>query len=168
MTEVTISTELIGRAKRVKLLLMDCDGVLTDGRLYFSSKGEEFKAFHVHDGQGVKLWHSAGFESGIITGRESKILSRRAEELGIRFVRQNCKDKVADCREILKQTGISFEEVAYIGDDLSDKALLELVGFPVLVANAVISLENDTCYYTNKNGGSGAIREVVEVLMAAQ
>ena len=160
-----LSNELLERASRVRLLLMDCDGVLTDGKLYFSKNGEELKTFHVHDGQGLKLWHNAGFKSGIITGRESKILLKRTSEIGINFVFQNSKDKVGDFKKILGQSGVVADEVAYVGDDLSDVELLKSVGFPVLVADSPINLDDCLHYKTLKNGGCGAIREVVDFIL---
>src|SRR5215813_1532108 len=105
--------ELEERVKRVKLLLMDCDGVLTDGRLYFSENGEALKAFHVRDGQGIVSWHKAGFRSGIISGRNSTIVDNRAAELGIEFVRQGVNDKLPVCRELAGLADVDLDEVAF-------------------------------------------------------
>src|SRR4051812_5152694 len=115
-----MQTEIIERAKKVKLLLMDCDGVLTDGRLYFTQAGEEVKVFHVRDGQGLVMWHRAGFRSGIISGRSSRIVEKRAEELGIHYVKIGSQDKLKDFAEIIEDAKLEIEEVAYIGDDIPD------------------------------------------------
>lgn len=157
--------ELAERAKKVKLLIMDCDGVLTDGRLYFSESGEELKVFNVKDGQGIVLWHEAGFKSGIISGRESKIVNRRATELNISYIRQGSHDKTQCFSEILKEENISADEIAYIGDDIGDIDLLKIVGFPVAVADAAEKLFPFIIYKTKANGGYGAVRELVDLLL---
>ena len=157
------------RASRIELLLMDCDGVLTDGRLYFSSAGEAMKVFHVRDGQGIVLWHKAGYSSGIITGRDSEnILKIRAKELGMRFLRVRSDDKIKDLDSILKETGLSREQTAYVGDDLSDLPLLESVGLPIAVADAMSKVTGVATYVTLAKGGEGAVREVVDLLLAAK
>ena len=137
MNENKFSEEFITRARRVKLLLMDCDGVLTDGRLYYSVNGEDLKVFNVKDGQGIVSWHEAGFKSGIISGRDSRIVKKRATELGISYIRQGSCDKTQCFSEILEEEKISENEVAFIGDDIGDIDLLKIVGFPVAVADAV-------------------------------
>ena len=152
----------------IKLLLMDCDGVLTDGRLYFSARGEELKVFDVRDGQGIVLWHKAGFKSGIISGRgASDIIQRRADELGIDYVRTSSSDKVRDLEEILIDLGIAAETVAYIGDDVGDLELMKRVGFSIAVADAVEEVKMAASYITKAGGGRGAVREVVDVLLNA-
>ena len=148
---------------------MDCDGVLTDGRLYFSAAGEKMKVFHVRDGQGIVLWHKAGFLSGIITGRDSEnILKIRANELGMRFLRVRSEDKIQDLRSILAETGLSAEQTAYIGDDIGDLPLLRLVGLPISVADAVPEVIAAAAYTTKVNGGYGAVREVIDLLLNAK
>lgn len=159
------NSELTERAKKIKLLIMDCDGVLTDGRLYFSENGEELKVFNVKDGQGIVAWHEAGFKSAIISGRESKIVNRRATELGISHIRQGSRDKTQCFSEILKEENISPEEVAYIGDDIGDIDLLKIVGFPVAVADAVKKLFPFILYKTEEKGGYGAVRELIDLLL---
>lgn len=151
---------------KIKLLLMDCDGVLTDGRLYFSAQGEAMKAFDVRDGQGIVLWHAAGFESGTISGRDSGgIVAARAIELGIKYVREGSQDKVADFQEIIVDANVAPEEIAFIGDDIGDIELMNLVGFPIAVADAVEGVKAVASYITNAKGGNGAVREVVEMLL---
>jgi 3-deoxy-D-manno-octulosonate 8-phosphate phosphatase (KDO 8-P phosphatase) len=164
-----LSGDLLSRARRVKLLLMDCDGVLTDGRLYFTERGEEMKVFHVRDGQGLALWHKAGFRSGIITGRDAKkILEARAAELGIRYLRTRSEDKAKDFEDILRDAEVSAEEVAYLGDDIGDICLMEKVGFPVAVADAAAEVFPYIIYRTEKPGGLGAVREVTDLLLNAK
>ena len=161
-----ISDEIRKRARKVKLLLMDCDGVLTDGRLYFTEMGEAMKVFHVRDGQGLALWHQAGFRSGIITGRNTeKILQSRVKELGIHYLKVCSQDKERDFIEILHSEGITADEVAYIGDDIGDICLMKLVGFPIAVADAIINLDQYTIHKTKNNGGQGAVREITDLLL---
>lgn len=168
MAETNLSQEILVRARKVKLLLMDCDGVLTDGRLYFSEKGEELKVFHVRDGQGLVMWHEAGFRSGVITGRKSKMLERRVENLGIHYLKQSSENKIKDFEGILRDANLKAEDVAYVGDDLPDVELLSLVGFPVVVADSVRGVRPHAQYITQQNGGNGAIREVTDLLLKSK
>ena len=157
------------RAKRIKLLLMDCDGVLTDGRLYFSERGEELKVFHVRDGQGLVMWHQAGFRSGIITGRDAgQIINKRAAELGIHYVKVRSVDKVKDFEEILADANVAPDEVAFIGDDVGDIELLKKIGFPIAVADAVSEVKETAMFVTKNNGGYGAVREITDLLIRAK
>lgn len=150
-----------------KLLLMDCDGVLTDGRLYFSANGEALKVFHVRDGQGITAWHRAGFRSGIISGRDAEdILQVRAQELGMDYLSVRSDDKVRDLEAILVEAGVSAEETAFIGDDLGDLPVMKLVGFPVAVADAAPEVIAAAAYVTTAKGGHGAVREVIDLLLA--
>ena len=160
-----ITEEIRSKIRNIKLLLMDCDGVLTDGRLYYSNNGEELKAFHVHDGQGIVNWHKAGYVSGIITGRGSEILSKRASELGIRYLHQNSANKIKDFEKIIEKENISASEVAYIGDDISDLELLKIVGVSVGVKNCVEEVKRNVLVRTNKHGGFGAVRELVDLIL---
>jgi 3-deoxy-D-manno-octulosonate 8-phosphate phosphatase (KDO 8-P phosphatase) len=155
------------RARRVKLLLMDCDGVLTDGRLYFTANGEEMKVFNVRDGQGLAKWHAAGFESGIISGRGGReIILKRAVELGVRHTHTSSQDKIRDVEEILGETGIAAEETAFVGDDLGDLGAMGVVGFSVAVADAVEEVKAAANYITGSSGGRGAVREVVDLILS--
>lgn len=147
---------------------MDCDGVLTDGRLYFTEQGEAMKVFHVRDGQGLVMWHRAGFRSGIISGRSSKIVETRALELGIQYVRIGSKDKLNDFAEILEDGNFKPEEVAYMGDDLPDIDLIKTVGFGVTVADAVAEVLPFAKYTTISKGGLGAVREVTDLLLKSK
>lgn len=156
-------------AKRVKLLLMDCDGVLTDGKLFLSNSGEALKVFNVRDGQGLVLWHEAGFASGIISSRgAADIVKRRADELGVRFVRTKSQDKAQDVVDIADELGIKLDQVAYVGDDLGDLHAMSIVGLPIAVNDAVKVVAAMACYKTRKKGGRGAIREVVDMLLKAK
>jgi 3-deoxy-D-manno-octulosonate 8-phosphate phosphatase (KDO 8-P phosphatase) len=156
------------RAARIKLLLMDCDGVLTDGRLWLLSDGDEQKSFNVRDGLGLELWHNAGLKSGIISGRSSSVLERRALELNIEFVRQGAENKTRDFVDLLAQASVSEGEVAFIGDDLNDIPLMRLAEFAVAVGNAAEETRAAAHYITQAAGGFGAVREVVEVILKAQ
>ncbi|HXH68895.1 MAG TPA: HAD hydrolase family protein [Pyrinomonadaceae bacterium] len=166
MDKQKITQDIIFRAKKIKLLLMDCDGVLTDGRLYFTEGGEAMKVFHVRDGQGLVMWHQAGFRSGIISGRNAeKILERRATELGIHFIKACSLDKAKDFAIILQDAKVTSEEVAYIGDDVGDICLMEKVGLPIAVADAVSEVLSYVVYKTEAKGGFGAAREVTDLLL---
>ena len=161
-----MTEDILFRARKIKLLLMDCDGVLTDGRLYFTEQGETMKVFHVRDGQGLALWHKAGFRSGIITGRDAeKILKVRATELGIQYIKARSHDKAKDFEAILQDAKITYDEVAYIGDDVGDICLMEKVGLPIAVADAVSELDSFVIYKTKAKGGLGAVREVTDLLL---
>jgi 3-deoxy-D-manno-octulosonate 8-phosphate phosphatase (KDO 8-P phosphatase) len=160
--------EIIERARKIKLLLMDCDGVLTDGRLYFTESGETMKVFHVRDGQGLVRWHEAGFQSGIISGRNSKIVERRATELGMHYVKIGSQDKVKCFTEIFEDAKVEMEEIAYIGDDLPDIDLMKKVGFAVTVADAVTEVFSFSLYTTKAKGGFGAVRETIELILKSK
>lgn len=163
-----LSEEILRRAENIKFLLMDCDGVLTDGRLYFTESGEKMKVFHVRDGQGLVSWHAAGFRSGIISGRNSKIVEVRAKELGIEFIRQDASDKLEELEIFLTQLNISREDVAFVGDDVADINIMQRVGLAVAVADAVKEAR-DAAHFTTKNkGGRGAVREVTDLLLRAK
>lgn len=163
------SEDVLVRARKIKLLLMDCDGVLTDGRLYFTESGEAMKVFHVRDGQGLALWHKAGFSSGIITGRNAqKIIEKRANELGIHYIKARSLDKAKDFEDILQNAKVASEEVAYIGDDVGDICLMKKVGLPIAVADAVSEVLPYIIYKTEKPGGIGAVREVTDLLLSAK
>jgi 3-deoxy-D-manno-octulosonate 8-phosphate phosphatase (KDO 8-P phosphatase) len=156
------------RASRVKLLLMDCDGVLTDGRIWILENGEDQKSFNTRDGLGLSLLHLAGLRSGIISGRNSGAVERRAKALGIAFVRQGCENKVGAFEEVLSEAGVKPSEVAFIGDDLNDIPLMRRAEFAVAVADASTEVKSHAHYVTNMEGGYGAVREIVELILKAQ
>jgi 3-deoxy-D-manno-octulosonate 8-phosphate phosphatase (KDO 8-P phosphatase) len=161
-------TSIERRASRIKLLLMDCDGVLTDGRLMLLENGDEQKLFNVRDGQGLVLLHRAGLQSGVISGRTSSFVQRRASELGMNYVRQNSKDKIKDFGALLLEAQVDESEVAFIGDDLADIPLLRRAELAVAVADAVVETRAVAHYVTQLPGGQGAVREVVELILKAQ
>jgi 3-deoxy-D-manno-octulosonate 8-phosphate phosphatase (KDO 8-P phosphatase) len=165
MTAAKISNDLAERCRRIRLLLMDCDGVLTDGRLYFGSGGEELKVFNVRDGVGINAWHAAGLHSGIISGRDSDIVSLRASQLGVEFVYQGTEDKLAAVKEIAATAGLGLDEAAFIGDDSPDVELLQHVGLAVAVADAHSDAIDAAHYVTLAKGGCGAVREVVDLIL---
>ena len=156
------------RASRIKLLLMDCDGVLTDGRLWLTEDGDEQKSFNTHDGLGLSLLHRAGLKSGIITGRASKAVTRHAAELGVEFVRQGEPDKIAAFEQLLQQAGVAESEVAFVGDDLPDIPIMKRAELAVAVADAVAETRSVAHYVTRAKGGRGAVREVVELILKSQ
>ena len=160
--------EVDRRARRIKLLLMDCDGVLTDGRLELLENGDEQKTFHARDGQGISLLHRAGLKTGIISGRTSSAVERRAQGLGMAYVRQDAKDKIKVLDEIMAAAGVSIDECAYIGDDLADIPVMLRVELAVAVADAVVETKEAAHYVTELRGGHGAVREVTDLILKAQ
>lgn len=158
---------LAERARRVKFLIMDCDGVLTDGRLYFGPSGEELKVFHARDGQGIVDWHAAGFRSGIISGRSSPIVEMRARQLGIEFIYQGRNEKISAFQEMIAAADVSADEVAFVGDDTPDAEVFPLVGLAVAVADAHYAVKAAAHHVTKTDGGRGAVREVIDLLLAA-
>jgi 3-deoxy-D-manno-octulosonate 8-phosphate phosphatase (KDO 8-P phosphatase) len=150
---------------RIKLLLLDVDGVMTDGRIIYLHDGGEAKAFDVKDGHGLKLIQRAGIKVGIITGRQSDIVARRAAELGIELVYQGAKDKMQPFIEILEKLDLKASEVAYLGDDLVDLPVMRLVGFSATVADASDDIKPYVDLVTSRPGGRGAVREVCDLLL---
>jgi 3-deoxy-D-manno-octulosonate 8-phosphate phosphatase (KDO 8-P phosphatase) len=159
---------VIRRASRIKLLLMDCDGVLTDGRLMLLENGDEQKLFNVRDGQGLALLHRAGLKSGIISGRRSSFVERRSRELGIDYLRQGSTDKIKDFTALLAEAEVKESEVAFVGDDLADVPLMHRAELAVAVADAVAETREAAHHVTQQPGGHGAVREVVELVLKAQ
>ena len=160
-------TTVVHRASRIKLLLMDCDGVLTDGRIWIVD-GDDQKAFNTQDGLGLELLHRAGISSGIISGRESSAVQQRADALGVLFVYQAVENKVAAFEHILSKAAIKPSEVAYIGDDLNDIPLLRRAELAVAVADATDEAKHHAHYVTRAAGGDGAVRETIELILKAQ
>jgi len=156
------------KIKKIKLLLMDVDGVLTDGSIIYNSAGEETKAFNIQDGMGITLMRMAGLKTGIITGRRSAMVERRAGELKYDVVDMGHFDKLPRYRHILEQMGLRQDEVAYIGDDVQDLCILKRVGFSVTVANGRPQLKERVDYVTAAEGGKGAVREVIDLILYHQ
>ena len=165
---VMTDPEVQARAARIKLFLMDCDGVLTDGRIWVLESGGDQKAFHTRDGLGIELLHRAGVKSGVISGRVSSALSRRAEGLGMSYVRQGCEDKEQVFAEILAAARMTNDEVAFAGDDLNDVPLMLKAGLSIAVADAAAETRAHAHYVTEAPGGHGAVREAVELILKSQ
>jgi len=153
---------------RIRLLVLDVDGVLTDGRIVYDSAGAEVKAFSAADGQGVKYWLRAGHQAAILTGRESETIGRRADELGIRFLRTGVKDKLPAFEELLEEAGCTAAETCAVGDDLPDLPVLARAGLAVAVPAAPEAVRRLAHYVTRAQGGAGAVRETVELLLVYQ
>ncbi len=153
------------KLKRIKLLLVDVDGVLTDGTIIYDDKGVETKMFNVKDGLGIKMLTKAGIKVGIVTGRASKALYHRCDDLGISLIFDRARDKASILNVITKQTGISAEHIAFVGDDLVDLPLMRKVGLSVAVADAHEMLLQDADMVTAAKGGAGAVREVCEAIL---
>jgi len=150
---------------KIKLLLLDVDGVLTDGRITYDNNGVETKAFDVKDGHGLKLVQRAGIAVGIITGRSSDVVALRARELGIEIVYQGAKDKLVPYVEVLEALGLIDEQVAYVGDDVVDLPILRRVGFSATVADAVDDVKPLVDYVARRPGGRGAVREICDFIL---
>lgn len=151
--------------EKIRLLLLDVDGVLTDGRITYDANGVESKSFDVKDGHGLKMLQRTGIRVGIITGRQSTIVALRAQELGIEILHQGAKNKLPPYEDILREFGLEDQEVAYVGDDLVDLPILRRVGFSVTVADGVEELKTRVDYVTSKPGGRGAVREICDLLL---
>ncbi len=162
-----MTSEIVERAKKITLLILDVDGVLTDGKIYYGNYGDELQAFDVQDGMGMGLWHRAGLQSVIISGRRTKMLKRRAKEMRVTKVFQSVVDKEKIYLEILQNMGKSDEEVCFIGDDLNDIPLFRKAGLAVAVPNAVAEVRGSAHYVTQHAGGNGAVREAVDLLLKA-
>ena len=156
------------RAARVKLLIFDVDGVLTDGGIYIGPEGELFKAFHARDGLGITLARKAGIKTAILTGRTSPQVAFRAKELHIDRVHQGCKDKREAYRSLKKEFKVTDEEAAYVGDDLIDLPILLQCGFPAAVADAVEEVREAAAFVAQHPGGCGAVRDIIECILKAQ
>jgi 3-deoxy-D-manno-octulosonate 8-phosphate phosphatase (KDO 8-P phosphatase) len=160
--------EAAERARRVTLLLLDCDGVLTDGTILLTAEGEEIKRFNILDGHGIVLWHRVGHRAGVLTGRGSRALERRVEELKIEYLIQKSLDKLESFEAFVAEAGVAHDEIAYVGDDVVDVPLLRRAGFAATPPNAVGEALEAAHAVTERAGGHGAVREVVEFLLKAQ
>jgi 3-deoxy-D-manno-octulosonate 8-phosphate phosphatase (KDO 8-P phosphatase) len=165
---MTASLTPIERAARVKLMIFDVDGVLTDGSLHYSADGEALKTFNVYDGLGIKLLQEAGIVTAIISARISPQVTRRAADLGITHLHQGGHDKLTPFNKLLDQTGLTAAQVGFIGDDVVDLPILRRVGFAAAVSNCRAEVRAVAHHVTAAHGGRGAVREVCEYLMQAQ
>ena len=156
------------KAKEIKLLALDVDGVMTDGKIYFSAQGDELKAFSILDGQGIKSLLKNNIHVAIITGRTSPLTARRARDLGISLILQGREDKKVALQELSNQTGIKFQNIAYVGDDLPDLSAIISSGLGVTVPNAHSFVKQHAIHCTEAFGGQGAVREVCDLILDAQ
>ncbi|MFK8114344.1 MAG: KdsC family phosphatase [Rubripirellula sp.] len=155
-------------AAPITCILSDVDGVMTDGRIIYDSAGNEVKRFHVRDGLGIKLWMNSGFQFGILTARNSTMVQRRADELGIRSVQQGYEDKAPAAAKMIEEFGCELAQVCYVGDDLPDVPVMKQVGLAVAPADAATDACNAADWILRQGGGEGALREVIERLMRAK
>lgn len=159
---------ILPKAKSVKLLLLDVDGVLTDGNLIFSHEGEESKAFNTQDGFGLRILQEAGIDTGIISARSSMAVTKRAENLKLNYVYQGESNKLTAFKDILQKSGLKPFEIAYMGDDWLDLVLLQRVGFAIAPANGVSEVKRVAHLITENSGGQGAVREACEFILRAK
>ena len=161
-------SHIAAHAAKIELLLIDVDGVLTDGAIVYSDDGAELKRFHVRDGSGLKLWHLAGNRSAIVSGRSSPAVQRRAEELGIGLVIQGVPDKLPAFGVVLTETGLRAEQVCVMGDDFTDLPLMRRAGLAIAVADACEEVQAAADHVTTASGGKGAVRDAIEWLLRLQ
>jgi 3-deoxy-D-manno-octulosonate 8-phosphate phosphatase (KDO 8-P phosphatase) len=163
-----MNNTILTKAAKIKLVISDVDGVLTNGELIFDSQGKELKAFHAHDGLGIHMLQKVGIEFAIITKRTSEALTHRANNLKLKYVYQGQDDKKIAYRELLNQLAVTDEQVAYIGDDLTDLALIKHVGLGATVADAPAIMHEHAAWSSQHAGGRGAVRELAELILQAQ
>lgn len=163
-----LDTHIIERAKKIKLLICDVDGVLTDGLIFMGNQGEELKAFHVRDGFGIHALLQIGIETALITGRQSTLVENRAATLKIKHIYQGQSDKLVAFNDLCLKTQLTHDEIAYIGDDLIDAPVMDKVGLAVAVKDAHPLLLSHSQYTTQLNGGKGAVREICDLILFAK
>jgi 3-deoxy-D-manno-octulosonate 8-phosphate phosphatase (KDO 8-P phosphatase) len=168
MLNAEVKEELKEKAKKVKLLLLDVDGVLTDGRIVYDSSGRDMKFFDVHDGMGVYVLHKCGIKTVIITAKGSRAIRPRARDMRVEEVIENISPKSAVLDKILKKYKVDISEVCFAGDDLVDLCLMKKVGFPIAVFNAAPEIKQAASYITLREGGRGAVREIAELILKSQ
>ncbi|MFH1245801.1 MAG: HAD-IIIA family hydrolase [Candidatus Omnitrophota bacterium] len=156
------------KARKVKMLILDIDGVMTDGRIIYDNKGNELKCFNVLDGMGLALLYQAGIKVALITAKGSKAVLRRAADIGAAEVKQNAVHKLVPLQQILKKHHLTNEDICFVGDDLVDMPIMKRAGLAVAVANACAEVKQLAHYVTDKEGGKGAVREVIEIILRAQ
>ena len=160
--------EITEKAKKLKLLILDVDGVLTDGRLFFDDKGKEYKCFHARDGHGIKLLRQTGVEVAVISGRKSNSVALRMKSLGVEYVYQGHENKIAAFNEIIQSLSIQPEQVAHVGDDLLDLPIMKRVGLSIAVNDANDPVKEYADWCTKTPGGQGAVREICDFIMRSQ
>lgn len=157
--------ELEERIRHVRLVAMDCDGVLTDGGMYYAESGDEWKKFNTRDGKGVELLRRAGYLTSIITGEDTAIVERRAAKMKVDALIQGAQDKLSALDALLASHGLAHEQVAYVGDDLNDLPVMQRVGLACAVADATPPVRQIAHYVCERKGGEGAVREVAELIL---
>ncbi len=162
------SSPALDKAKLISLVLLDVDGVLTDGKIYFTSEGIEYKAFHSQDGLGIKMLLKAKIEVGVVTARTSTIVEKRMSELGIKYISQGQEDKLHAYEMIKKQANLQDHQICFIGDDLIDLGSMQRSGLGIAVANATSFVQQHADWITSRSGGQGAVREACEFILSAQ
>jgi len=163
-----IDQSVLEKVKKIKVLLLDVDGVLTDGRIVYDSRGRDSKFFDVHDGMGVSLLHKCGIPAVLITAKSSRSICPRARDMKIDRVYENVSSKAAVLPQLLTRYTVSAEELCFVGDDLVDICLMRKVGLPVAVANACAEVKEAALWVTSREGGRGAVREVSELILKTQ
>lgn len=156
------------KARQIRLLIIDVDGVMTDGGLFFDNRGEEYKRFNSLDGHGLRMALECGVEIAVITGRQSNIVDHRMSELGVSRVYQGSRDKLPSFEKLLRDTGLETGQVAYVGDDLPDLPIMRRVGFAIAVQNAHGFVKQHSDWVTSARGGCGAVREVTDFILQSQ
>lgn len=162
-----ITDQVLTIAKKIKVIIFDVDGVLTDGKIYFFHTGEQMVSFHAHDGLGIKLLQECGITVAVISGRNTLAVQHRLRELTIQHTFLGQHDKLKALNELLMEIDCPLDEIAYVGDDLPDIAVMQTIGFPIAVANAVEKVRQAALYCTQKKGGEGAVREVCDLIYSA-
>lgn len=159
---------ILKKAAPIKLLVLDVDGVMTSGQVFFTAQGDELKAFNILDGQGIKILQRQGVPVAIITGRTSPLTARRASDLGVKHLQQGREDKLVALQELCEKLQLPLSEVAYMGDDLPDLSAIRAVGLGITVPNAYWLVHKHACCCTRAAGGQGAVREVADLLLQAK
>ena len=165
---INFSETILAKLAGIKMLAMDVDGILTNGLLYYSEQGEHLKTFSIKDGLGIKLLQNNGIETAIITGRSSRMVELRASELAINYVIQGREDKLIALRDLSSQSGLSMEQIAYIGDDLPDLSAIISCGFGATVSDAHSAVKEHADWVSSRNGGDAAVRELADIILHAQ
>jgi 3-deoxy-D-manno-octulosonate 8-phosphate phosphatase (KDO 8-P phosphatase) len=160
--------DVIAKARNIKLLILDVDGVMTDAKLFFDDRGREYKAFHARDGHGIKMLRQSGVEVAVISGRKSPAVALRMRQLGIERVYQGQEDKAAVLEELLQRLAVAPSQAAHVGDDLPDLPLMKRVGLAVAVRDAHFAVKERADWVTALPGGAGAVREVCDFILRAQ
>ncbi len=163
-----ISVDTVARAQEVRFLVLDVDGILTDGSLYFDRQGEALKAFNSKDGQGIKLLQGSGIKVGIITARNSEMVAKRAKNLSIDYLIQGCENKLTTLPDLFDGTAIDLQKIAYMGDDLADLAVMKRVGLAMTAADGHWFIRKHSHWISHYQGGKGAVREACDLILMVQ